>query len=206
MEKKVWSLEDYFNHYQLTKRFVIGLIKEYNKYDFEDFKIRLKDYNEQFIYIYNKLPIDEKSEFKADCIDHLTNVKNKQSITKFKDRIDEVINGITEPQLIEVSKYNPDFKPSFFNSKGFELFNYIIDNYDKDGKIKYINIWYFLRYLTENTNGEIVFNFTQDKYKVFIIEKYGIKIKKFTKAEYGYDAKELPILKNIETDFRKNIV
>lgn len=110
------------------------------------------------------------------------------------------------PQPIEVSKYNPDFKPSFFNLKGFELFNYIIDNYDKDGKIKYINIWYFLRYLTENTNGEIVFNFTQDKYKVFIFEKYGIKIKKFTKAEYRYDTKELPILKNIEMDFRKNIV
>lgn len=95
----------------------------------------------------------------------------------------------------------PIFNRNNWNQKCFDLFNYLIDNYEKKGKIKYINIFYFFK--NEITNTDYAFNHTIDSYKIFITEKYKVKLNTFRTAEADFNDKVIPILKNFEQDFRE---
>lgn len=94
-----------------------------------------------------------------------------------------------------------EYNSSQFNDHTYKLFCHIVDEYKKDGNIKFINIWYFLKRDIDKTKYKnILFNFTQTKYKEFV-KKYDVEIKKFKKADFKYKDDEVGILQNITNDY-----
>lgn len=97
-----------------------------------------------------------------------------------------------------------NYNSSQFNKYTFDLFCYILGEYKKEGNIKYINIWYFLKRDIKNKD-KILFNFTQKEYKEYV-RKYNIEIKKFQKAEFKYEDDEKRILQNIVDTYTQNLI
>ncbi|MBK9671950.1 MAG: hypothetical protein IPO70_06795 [Bacteroidetes bacterium] len=98
----------------------------------------------------------------------------------------------------------PEFNFNFFNNACFQLFHYLIENYEKEGNIKYINIYYFLKQSAINDSEKYRFKMRIEKdYKPFIKKLYNKSITKFEKAQYAYDETELPILNDLEKDLIK---
>ena len=87
-----------------------------------------------------------------------------------------------------------------WNANCFELFYYLQDNYLKKGKIKHINIFYFLKNNVDKNKYAFAFNIEQ--YKDFILANFNIQLTKFATAEYDFMEKEIPILNGFEQDFR----
>jgi hypothetical protein len=83
------------------------------------------------------------------------------------------------------------------------LFHYLVANYEKKGKIKFINIFYFLK--NDVDKNKYAFGFTIDLYKDFIQSNFDVQLTKFGKAEYEYTDKVIPILNGFEQDFRKTV-
>ncbi len=122
----------------------------------------------------------------------------------------EPSHSSTQPYSVHIStsdlaqsKIENEYNSNDFNELGFKLFRYLDKNYQKNGKIKYINIWYYLK--TQHKEGEIIFNLTQEGYKNFVQKYNNIEIKKFAKSEYLYDDKELPILNELGGNFFKSL-
>jgi len=92
------------------------------------------------------------------------------------------------------------FDPNHFNEDCHNLFNYLVDNYTKKGKVKFINIYYFLK--DEIDKQKYSFNFIQDDYTIFIKANQQIEIKKYQKAEYDF-IEQKRILNSHEERFRK---
>lgn len=97
-----------------------------------------------------------------------------------------------------------DFDSNEFNAYTYDLFTYLLENYKKKGKIKYINIWYFLKRDCKPESKSILFNFTQEKFKEYCKGNLGIQIKKFEKSEFKYKETELGILNDLVDRFNKN--
>ena len=93
---------------------------------------------------------------------------------------------------------------NYFNDNCYQLFEYLIVNYAEDGKIKYINIYYFLKELAKIKTDIYRFNIKIPLYKKMIEEKYNVLIKKFAKAEYKYDDVEKPKLIDLEKAFKNS--
>jgi hypothetical protein len=124
---------------------------------------------------------------------------------------------VNNEELNEVIKNNPSktsltleskkmFDPNHFNFAGYELFSYLIENYTakKEQKIKYINIYYYM--LNEIPKNSVLgsmytFNFTQDKFKQYMLENYSIELKKMATAEYDFQT-QIRVLNSLEMDFR----
>lgn len=108
---------------------------------------------------------------------------------------------LTLNNSIEASAINTKiiFDANHFNQKAYELFLYLVDNYKKDGKIKYINIFEFMRKGIDKK--KYVFRFTQKDYKAFIISNYDVEIKKYQVAEFLYEDVEKGILNSHEQQF-----
>ena len=107
-----------------------------------------------------------------------------------------------ETDSLKFGEKRVDFDPNHFNKKGYDLFLYLVENYTikEEQKIKYINIWYFLK---RKVRKDIYsFSFTQEKYVKFILENYSIEIKKFAKAQYDFD-EQVNILNSHEDQFRR---
>jgi hypothetical protein len=116
-------------------------------------------------------------------------------------------NTITQPQQETKTDAPPpkEYNTSQFNDFTYKLFNHIIEEYTTSkGKVKFINIWYFLKRDIINKQN-IMFNFTQDAYKIFVKQKHTIEIKKFEKAAFKYEDTEKGILQNITTIYLKNL-
>jgi small nuclear ribonucleoprotein (snRNP)-like protein len=131
-------------------------------------------------------------------LDEIENIIENQNIK---------INGIkvtTEATTTEKATTTESkvlgFSLNDWNEKTFNLFNYLIDNYHTKGKVKYTNIFRFLKNI-EKTN--YAFNFTEVRYKEYILKNYGEKITTFKPANYKYEDKEQPILNGFEYEFRK---
>jgi hypothetical protein len=99
-----------------------------------------------------------------------------------------------------------NFNSNQFNENCFLLFKYLVKNYEKKGKIKYINIYYFLKQISKDKKETYRFKMLiENDYKPYIGEHYLIKITKFERAEYAYEDTELPILRDLEKKFFKTI-
>ncbi|WP_339918512.1 hypothetical protein [uncultured Flavobacterium sp.] len=92
------------------------------------------------------------------------------------------------------------FNRNNLNKKTHELFTYLVENYEKKGNIKYINIFKFLK---NSDKRMYAFNFTEDLYREHIFRLKGVQITKFSTAAFAYGDKELPILNAFEEAFRK---
>jgi hypothetical protein len=114
------------------------------------------------------------------------------------------INTILKNPETEISQHqqpnqrNADFDPNHFNQKSYDLFLCLVENYSKKGKVKYINIFEFMRKSIDK--DKYPFKFTQEKYTAFILLNYEIEIKKYAVAD-GYEYDEKPFLKSHEQQF-----
>ena len=105
----------------------------------------------------------------------------------------------------EQTKKQFDFKPTDFNKDGFELFNYLIDNYvdltkETGRKKRLSNLWHFMK--NDNKKSDTYkFHFTKDDYKKYIFITYGIKITNTDKSPTKYAEKDLPSLKGLRIQF-----
>lgn len=98
------------------------------------------------------------------------------------------------------TKINSKFNPNHFNNDCYNLFCYLVNNYKKPGKIKFINIYYYLK--DEVKKDKYSFRFIQNDYTKFIKENYNIEIKKYQKAMFDYDEQKR-VLNSLEEQFRK---
>lgn len=95
-----WTNEDYYNHYINTKRFAFSFtIPLYKNKQFNEVNDDLKEYKNRYDYIFNKLTTEGKIELKNDFCDRLELVKNKQTQSKFKVIIENMIIQINEDYL-----------------------------------------------------------------------------------------------------------
>jgi hypothetical protein len=153
----------------------------YKLYDFEEFEIRchgnlaLEDYP-----IYKKLHAKLYPETEINFVqsDVLKTLK-----TELAALCDTVCN------------------PNHWNERTFKLFNYLIDNYEKNGNVKFINVYKFINDLDSQVYA---IRFTHNTYKSFILENFGVKLTKIEVSRYEYESKEMPILRSWEEIFRKS--
>jgi hypothetical protein len=166
------------------------LIEQTKGYESNDFNFLNKFILPNLIERKNEL----KQQFINKKVDNLL-FPNTENFWKTEDAaVESNINKI---------KNKPDFNRNHWNEKCFELFNYLIDNYEKKGKVKFINIFYFLKNKVDQST--YAFSFTIDQYKTFIESKYDIKFKTFKTAELDFEDKEVPILNSFECDFRTEV-
>lgn len=103
---------------------------------------------------------------------------------------------------IKTSPYNTNH----FNNDCHLLFEYLIDNYEKNGKVKFINIFYFLNKHVATVHQDVYrFSINQIEYKNLIQSKYGIEIKKFEHAKIEFEEKEVPKLKDLFKNFKAKL-
>lgn len=155
------------------------------------------------------------------CIDifniNLNNTPLKESfdntVLRIKESIDvervKLLQNNNEAKTKPNNKNNPktqetNYNPNHFNQKGYELFLYLVDNYEKKGKVKFLNIFKFMK--NSINKEQYVFRFTQEKYTSFIKAKYSTEIKKYQTAQYMFEDVEKPILNELETQYRQQNV
>lgn len=112
--------------------------------------------------------------------------------------IDEKILPSFDLSDTTATENNSNFNPNHFNQKSYDLFLYLVENYEKNGKIKFINIFEFMR--KSIAKNKYAFKFTQEKYTAFILLNYKIEIKKYAVAD-GYEYDEIPFLNSHEQQF-----
>jgi len=152
-----------------------------------------KKLTEKYFPIYNpyELIYKELSYVKKEILLYFPNKEPKQEAPK------PIFDKLKESRL--ESKYDLNN----WDDLGFKLFGYLNENYQKKGKIKYINIWYFLK--SQHKKGIIIFNLTQKKYNEFLTKNHSISITRFTKSKKIYDATEKPILKSLTSNFLQSL-
>lgn len=130
-------------------------------------------------------------------------------ILKMLEGDNEELNEVIKKTSFEASissEINKGFNPNHFNKAGYDLFLYLIGNYTikKEQKIKYINIYFYMsNELPKNLalSNIYTFNFTQDKFKEYMLNNYSIVLKKMETAEYDFE-KQIRVLNSLESDFR----
>lgn len=109
--------------------------------------------------------------------------------------------GITnESSFLNESNQSLAINPNNFNAKCYDLFLYLVDNYDKRDKIKFINIFYYLTYYADKNT--YFFKFTQNSYTAFILQKYSVEPKSFKKDVFD-NSSEMYTLSSHEEVFRR---
>jgi hypothetical protein len=104
-----------------------------------------------------------------------------------------------ETEVLDLNNTNSDFNLNEFNEVTYNLFIYLIGNYQKKGKVKYVNIYRFLKNINK---VNYAFNFTQKTYKEYIYKNFEVELTTFNTANFEFDDKEKPILSGFEQAFR----
>ncbi|MCW2120548.1 two-component SAPR family response regulator [Flavobacterium sp. 7A] len=149
----------------------------FNRFNFENFETT---------FIYTDI-IEELNFILTDKYKTI----NSQNITNSND------TNIKANEETENKKQT--FNVNHFNQKGYELFLYLVENYEKEGKVKYNNIFKFMK--NEIDKKKYVFRFFQKDFKVFLISNYNVEIKKFQVAQFQYEDTEIGILNSLERQF-----
>ena len=182
-----------------TLPFTFYEIREIKINDFEIISYQ----NEHF---FNRFNLENMSlSFKyTDIIDELNFILHDKhkfiSVENAKSLISESKaepeTEISEPQQPKQS--NTNFDPNHFNQKGYDLFLYLVEYYDKVDKTKFINIFYYLKYYRKE--NVYFFNFTENKYKTFVLENHQISLKSFKKDTFD-NSSEKHVLNSHEQQF-----
>ncbi|MBG6062789.1 hypothetical protein IWX83_002590 [Flavobacterium sp. CG_9.1] len=151
------------------------------------------------IKLFSKVIPESIDRFKKDAKEFYK--RKTDEILYLGDNIESglIRNGIDDKKDIEKSNFNRNN----WNQECFNLFNFLVDNYEKKGKVKFINIYYFLKNKTDK--NVYVFKYTIDHYKLFISSNYEIQFKTFKVAEFEFEDQEAPLLLSFEQDFRKMV-
>ncbi len=158
---------------------LMGMFYQLNA--FEEFEIKM----------YDPVSFEDTSIFKK---------LHQLLYTRETSLIDTKLLSNSESQNDKIIDQN--FNRNHWNANCFQLFHYLVGNYDKKGKIKYINIFYFLKNHVDK--NKYAFGFTIEQYKEYIQTHFEIQLTKFEKAEYEFVEKVIPILSGFEQDFRQN--
>lgn len=184
------------------------LLKKDMDSDLYDFDKKSLEYKTEIKEKLFNNDLDESSQFEFIC--KVISKGLKKTIDIRENKINDLVNGMfetieSEPEAIVIndtltSENIKVFDPNHFNNDCHNLFNYLVENYSKKGKVKFINIYYFLK--DEVDKQKYSFNFIQDDYTIFIKAKHQLEIKKYQKAEYDF-IEQKRILNSHEQQFRK---
>jgi hypothetical protein len=143
--------------------------------------------------------------FEITKVERLPN-ENEKYIA-LKDNYTRLLNEKlkTKEDNPQQTKKQFDFKPTEFNRDGFELFNYLVENYaeltrETGRKKRLSNLWHFMKNDNEKSDA-YKFYFTKDDYKKYILETCSINIKNTDKSPTKYPEKDLPSLKGLRIQF-----
>ena len=200
------------NDYHATKNFYKAAGEQFQFLNIKlaETKINDNDRVDFIAMIYLNLLKNEspkKTESKQQAILQFNDLENIVYETKlselkakaFEQKFDEVEN--LQNKVDTETKNTQPFNSNHFNQKANDLFLFLIDKYDKKGKIKFINIFEFMK--KDIDKIKYVFRFTQETYKNHIVENYNTQIRKFATAEYGYKENEKPLLNSFVEQFEK---
>jgi hypothetical protein len=186
--------EDYFS----TDLDFRAIFLNENKCD--DFNTENGKHNFVKTYSFNVYSINEIADKCSLLINYITasfpEIKQKFELNNQKEN--KSIIKILETETISI-KGKTSFDPNHFNKECYNLFIYLVENYNKRGKIKFVNIFYYLK--DEVKKDKYSFNFIQNDYTNFINNKYNIEIKKYQKAEFDFDEQKR-VLNAHEEQFR----
>jgi hypothetical protein len=163
-------------------------------------------YNQQIdIYKDEGISKDMIIEEELEILESLIFIETKHKRVKklYTQLLNEKLKS--EQANPEQTKKQIKFKPTDFNRDGFELFNYLIENYADLTRVtgqqkRLSNLWHFMK--NDNKKTDIYkFYFTKNRYKEHILEEYKIKITNTDKSPDKYPKEELPILNNLLIQF-----
>jgi hypothetical protein len=222
--KFIYDFTDKFNPFllmELNKEFIMSYLKEMEEVNEwkvkEDFDVLENIFGKEELerstnilcraYSYSEGAYEIKEM--SQQYDNLSYSEHKDMTTRIQDFQHCMQKIILWLSSNRASTYNeqpdsdkPDlvFNHNNLNKKTHRLFTYLVENYDKKGNVKFINIFKFLK----NADKSIyAFNFTESSYREYILKLKDVKITKFSTAAFAYEDKELPILNAFEEAFRK---
>jgi hypothetical protein len=102
--------------------------------------------------------------------------------------------------IYDCDEVKTERNPNHFNKECYNLFLYLVENYNKRDKIKFINIFYYLTYYVDKKI--YFFKFTQYKYTEFILNKFSVEPKSFKKDVFD-NSSEMHTLSSHEEAFRR---
>ncbi len=153
----------------------------------------LKTFYHEFNYEYQQAHLnnDVLVNFNPICMEYLEDI-NRHYRTLLGKPIVSSFNANT----CEKSERDPNH----FNKKCYDLFLYLVENYDKKGKIKFINIFYYLNYYVDKKT--YFFKYTQNSYTEFIFNNFSLEPKSFKKDVFD-NSSEMHTLSSHEEAFRR---
>jgi hypothetical protein len=92
-----------------------------------------------------------------------------------------------------------EYDINFWNKDCFDLFNYLVDNYNATAKKqKFVNIWFYLEY---NTKNNYVFNYGKEKYKKYVSDRFDFDFNTAKLNKPNNFDNQLTILNNLYTSY-----
>jgi len=171
------------------------LLKNYGVTQFKNLKSFL---NSDLCIDIDKSPL--KSEFDEVLIELENSIDiNEIQILMKSNFQPEIVQPEPEKIELENESIRENFNPNHFNKDCYDLFLYLVENYEKKGKIKYINIFEFMKKSIDK--NKYSFRFTQETYRIFIKDKYDIDIINYKVAQFKYYDEEKPALNSFEQQF-----
>jgi hypothetical protein len=153
----------------------------------------LKNFYHEFNYEYQQAHLnnDVYVKFNPLCLENLDQINNHYRI---------LLGKPTSTSLNANTSEKSERNPNHFNKECYDLFLYLVDNYHKKDKVKFINIFYYLTYYADKKTYH--FKFTQNSYTAFVLKKYSIEPKSFKKEVFD-NSSEKYTLSSHEEDFRR---
>lgn len=99
----------------------------------------------------------------------------------------------------QLGSYVVEHNKNHWNKNCYNLFLYLVDNYEKKGKVKYTNIHFYLK--NHADKNKFVYNQTIETYTHFINVEYGIELKTFRKAEFEFLDHQVPIMNELVGEY-----
>jgi hypothetical protein len=181
-----------------------------NKLIINELEQKLKDISfDKFYYPIDKLGIDmdgfiynRSIKIMLDIIiDLQSNILNTNDLGNFCSddlELNESIKKTSNEESVDLEIKKASIS-NYFNKNCYDLFLYLVENYEKKDKVKFINIFYYLNYYADKNSYH--FKFTQEIYSLFIKKNYSIVPKSFKKAVFD-DSSEKYTLNSLEENFR----
>ena len=143
---------------------------------------------DKFLHLTNIVPFvykdfeNFKESYFANKYDHLTKFTSNENV-----KVEQLGSAALE------------HNKNHWNKNCYNLFLYLVDNYEKKGKVKYTNIHFYLKHHADK--NKFVYNQTIETYTHFINLTYGIELKTFRKAEFEFLDHQVPIMNDLEGEY-----
>jgi hypothetical protein len=164
-----------------ARSYVMNVINLFKNLTFDEFVFKAHTLKNSFRLIIKFLK-EKKKEKKRNSLGETTNLKKNV--------------------IIENSSIHPMFDPNLWNLECFELFKYLYDCYYKNKNRQLTNIWFYLK---ESGITKYNIKVTKDRYKIFVLQNYGIKITNFDKAQIKWEDQERETINEHRINFEDSL-